>query len=114
MRSMAMVRREVNRLYGKLKNWRTVGAEMGISGGMAYRIGVDGYEPKEPAIRVKLGLPGMAPAPVCLRCGVVHVTKRCCASRARRGKDLFEMGTEELAWRLVHRVNVDLVGDGCK
>lgn len=45
------------------------------------------YEPKRPEWRRILGLPSFAPAPVCPKCGVVHVTKRCTAgSGSRRRK----------------------------
>jgi hypothetical protein len=36
-----------------------------------------GREPKDAHTRMILGLPAMELAPVCLKCGQVHVTKRC-------------------------------------
>lgn len=42
---------------------------------------LSGKEPINPAIRDALGLPCLAPAPVCPKCGVVHVTKKCTAGR---------------------------------
>jgi len=105
MASMGAVRRRVQRCYEKAGNWRAVGAELGISGGMAYRIAVDGYEPKEVHIRVRLGLPAMAPAPVCAKCGEVHVAKRC-TKRGRRGMDLWELDGEVLRWMLEMREEV--------
>ena len=36
--------------YVSLKGWNAVGAEFGISGGMAYRIANQGYWPKDKAI----------------------------------------------------------------
>lgn len=56
MASLGAVRREVKRLYRELGNWRAVGAALGISGGMAYRIGVHGYKPRDAQIRSRLGL----------------------------------------------------------
>ena len=65
------------------RTWREVGDQYGISGGMAYRIAVDGYEPKDPHIRFTLCLPALIPAPACPRCGIVHVS-RCTANRKPR------------------------------
>lgn len=66
-------------------NWRAVGAKMGITGGMAYRLANEpGYEPKSPHYRHVLGLPALIPAPACMKCGQVHVTKRCTNGTARR------------------------------
>lgn len=82
MATIDSVRRKVQKAYKKLHNWRRVGDELGISEGLAWRLAnEDGYEPKDPHIRVRLGLPALAPAPVCGRCGEVHVAKRC----TRRG-----------------------------
>jgi hypothetical protein len=50
----------------------------------------------------KFGLRRMEPAPVCARCGTVHVTKRCTA-RAGEPKDLFAMPADELRKRLEMR-----------
>lgn len=99
------VRRKVEKCYGELRNWRRVGAELGISGGMAYRIAVDGYEPREAQIRVRLGLAAMAEAPVCERCGVVHVSKRCTGKR-RRGRDLWELEADVLRMMLERREEI--------
>lgn len=68
--------------YGALQDWKAVGAENGVSGGMAYRVATSDYEPRDNGIRSKLGLPVMAPVPVCIHCGVPHVTKRCTAKQA--------------------------------
>ena len=82
MRSLDSVRRDARRRYGELQNWRKVGAAMGISEGMAWRLAnEEGYEPKDAHIRVHLGLPALVPAPACVRCGEVHVTKRCVKRR---------------------------------
>ena len=64
-----------------LLTWSAVGAEIGITGGMAYRVAVQDYEPQKSSIRAALGLPVLAPAHVCPACGVVHVAKRCPATR---------------------------------
>ena len=60
-------------------SWATVGRAFGIPGGTAHRIATSDYEPKRPAIRFRLGLPALMPAPVCRWCGQLHVSKRCTA-----------------------------------
>ena len=79
-RSFTAVRNIILRKKRRLKTWRATAKFFGISGGMAWRIGVTGYEPKETKIRTKLQLPSLVPAPVCLKCGQVHVTKKCTAN----------------------------------
>ena len=51
-----------------------------MSHGTIQRV-LKGIEPKDPKARWLLGLPALAPAPVCRRCGNVHVTKTCTANR---------------------------------
>jgi len=81
--------------------WRQIGRIYRITGGMAHRI-AHGYEPKEPHIRYVLGLPALVPAPVCERCGEVHVTRRCThrSSSSRRWRDL---PSALLRWALDNR-----------
>ena len=67
---------------GEKGGWQTVGAACEISGGMAYRIALQGYDPADSGIRKRLGLPCYAPAPVCT-CGSIHVSKRC-SNRPRK------------------------------
>jgi very-short-patch-repair endonuclease len=43
-----------------------------------------GRDPKDAHERLLLRLPALAPAPVCPKCGVPHVTKRCTAGRKPR------------------------------
>lgn len=50
----------------------------------------------------RLGIREMKPAPVCLQCGQVHVTKRCTA-KPRRYRDLLDMPRGELRRRLDQR-----------
>jgi len=76
---------------------------LGISGGMAHRIANRGYEPKDVHIRLQLGLPAMGEAPVCERCGVVHVSKRCTARRRPRWRDLWEVDVDVLRDALERR-----------
>jgi len=44
-------------LHAHLGTWRAVGLELGVSSGMAWRVANEGYEPKNPEIRKKLGFP---------------------------------------------------------
>lgn len=70
--------------YEKQGGWRRVAGLYGLTGRTAWRIANDeSYEPKEPRIRQKLGLPVLLPAPACSQCGKVHVTKRCTAVKRR-------------------------------
>jgi hypothetical protein len=103
MTRLDTIRHKIKKAYRKRHNWRDVGAEFGITGGMAYRIAMDGYEPKRASIRVKLGLPAFLPAPVCPKCGVVHVAKRCTARRKPKHKPLISSSLAELLWMLDHR-----------
>ena len=103
-RTMDSVRREVQKSYRRLQNWRRVGAELGITCGMAWRIGVQGYEPKEGRIRVRRGLSAMGVAPACTRCGVVHVSKKCTRSQVLRWRrDLWDWPVGELRRALENR-----------
>ena len=88
--------------YSELKSWNWVARMNGISKGMAWRIARKGYEPKDWNIRARLDLPLLAPAPVCLKCGQVHVTKRCTkvTRRITRWRDL---EPEQLRWVLENR-----------
>lgn len=53
--------------------WRRIAADFpGVPAGTLCAI-AKGREPKGARIRRALGLPAMQPAPVCPRCGVVHV-----------------------------------------
>jgi len=50
-------RRRLLRLHDELGSWRKVGAEIGVTGAMAYRVAMQGYQPKDAEIRRKLRLP---------------------------------------------------------
>ena len=72
---------KINAIQAKTDRWRDTGFMLGISGGMAFRIARQGYEPKDNHIRATLGLPAMLPAPACAKCGKVHTTARCTEGR---------------------------------
>lgn len=63
---------EISENHRVTESWEKTGEDYKISGGMAYRIAMQGYEPKDAHIRAALGLPILAPAPVCPVHGVVH------------------------------------------
>lgn len=50
----------------------------------------------------RLNMQATAPAPVCLRCGEVHVTRRC-TKRERDYRALWDMPPEELRRRIEER-----------
>lgn len=104
MKTIRVIRRDIKKAYKQLDNWRAVGAQFGIDGAMAWRIVEEDYEPKDPVIRLVLGLPAMGKAPVCPHCGQVHTTKRCTARRPkRRIRDLFDVPVDELRRWIVER-----------
>jgi hypothetical protein len=105
MEGLGDVRRELVKAYRELGNWRAVGRAFGISGGMAFRVAVQGYEPKEPRIRVRLGLSARVEVSACPHCGGVHL-KRGCDVRRPRHRDLWAMESEELLFALENRVEV--------
>ena len=71
---------KLNQDYSELMSWNWVARENHISKAMAWRIALKGYEPKKNLIRIRLNLPVLVPAPVCLKCGQVHVAKKCMAN----------------------------------
>jgi hypothetical protein len=83
-RTLLEVQKSIQKAYSVSDNWRVVGGLFGITAGTARRIAVEGHEPVDHDIRVALGLPALIPAPACLKCGEVHVTKRCMNGEAGR------------------------------
>lgn len=61
---------------GQNLSLRKIADKFGVSHGAVQRV-LQGIEPKDNKIRAAFGLPTYAPAPVCIHCGLVHVTKRC-------------------------------------
>lgn len=83
--------------------WRAVAAQYNVSAAMIYRIANSSYEPKAAWARYHLGLPALAPAPVCPKCGQVHVTKRC--TRRKPPKRWIDYSVDELRWAFENRVD---------
>lgn len=90
--------------YARLQDWQKVGGKKGVSGGMAYRVAVHGYEPRANRIRASLGLPALEPAPVCPVHGVVHAGH--CPKPRRAPKSLWDWPVRELARALRERVTL--------
>lgn len=62
------------------QSWNATGRFLGVSGGLAYRIAVDGYEPRSVEARSRLGLPvdpvTLAPAIICsCGCGIAFIPR---------------------------------------
>ena len=66
---------------------------------------IAGKEPRNAAIRDTLGLPVLAPAPVCPACGIVHVAMRCPASRKPGKPRLPRLDRRRLALELLGVLN---------
>ena len=79
MRTLEQIRTDLQEIHAKTKSWEQAGKRYGINKAMA-RLIAGGYKPGA-KIRKVLELPEMLPAPACPRCGVVHVTSRCPATR---------------------------------
>ena len=93
VQSLDKARNELISQYACNGTWRKVAKVYGnkVPAGTLCAI-AKGREPKKPAHRAALGLPALAPAPVCQKCGVVHTAKRCTANsdkpRPRRAINL--------------------------
>ena len=62
VRACNAVRGRLLAMYEELQHeggWRAVGEALGVSGGMAYKVAREGYQPRDPEIRAKLGLPAL-------------------------------------------------------
>jgi len=101
------IRRNLKKAYRRLKKhggWRAVGKAFGISGGMAFRIAEQDYEPRDPSIRARLRLPSLVEVPACPVCGQVHIKKGCPQSNAnRQTKSIADWSIDRLKWALENR-----------
>ena len=105
MTDLGSVRRALKKAYQEAAGaggWREVGKRFGISPGMAWRIVKQKYEPKDPKIRVRMGLPTRVEVSACPMCGEVHVKKHCPKTVVRH-KDMLAMDPDELKRRLEDR-----------
>ncbi len=90
--------------YARLGTWQAVGRKYGVSRGMAYRVAVQGYEPKRRHIRFALSFPTLHPAPVCPVHGVVHLGR--CPRPRPMPKSLWDWPVRALARALRERVAI--------
>ena len=106
MKDLGSIRRELRKAYSEARRmnggWREVGARYGISPAMAWRIAKRKYEPKDPKIRVRLGLPTRVEVSACPSCGEVHLKKHC-PKKVSRHRDLFAEDPEALRRALENR-----------
>jgi hypothetical protein len=89
--------------HAMLSNWRKVGEKFGVRHPIAYRIAMQGYEPKDEHIRAILNLPVLIPTPACRRCGVVHIARRCPLPRHQEYRDIFATPAHVLRWQMENR-----------
>lgn len=66
----------IRKAYSTSRSWRKVGAQFGITAGMAHRI-AHGYEPKDAHVRSVLNMPAMVEVAPCSKCGGNHGMKKC-------------------------------------
>jgi hypothetical protein len=87
------IRRKMEKSYQKHAQsggWRAVGEEFHVSGGVAWKIVVKKIYPKKPAILARLGLPALAIAPACAKCGKVPLRKHCdCTNKPRQRRQFY-------------------------
>lgn len=88
-------------LYSTYQSWRAVSKILGLPAGTLCAI-AKGREPKKAEHRLALGLPVLAPAPICPACKVVHVG-RCKAQAKRRRNRLIDFTPDELRDMLQRR-----------
>ena len=95
--------------FGRKKTWERIADELELTKGTVYRVAVQGHDPKDNLIRVKLGLSATQEIPVCGFCGVVH-TRPCRKRRSKKHhdsfKDLFATPVEMLKNDLENREEV--------
>lgn len=88
--------RILDKSHRKTRSWNKTGSAFHITGGMAFRIAREGYDPANPIIRVGLGL-GPRVCPKCRRKITVP---------QRASKRIIDMDTKELLWCLDHRIKM--------
>jgi hypothetical protein len=94
--------RKIKKMRSQGFSWRFIGQTLGISSALAWKIAEQNYEPKNATLRMQLGYPVLALAPVCPRCQIVHVARRC-PRRSKRYRSLFDIPTHILRRMLENR-----------
>ena len=83
------------------QSWRKIASRFEqIAPATLLRIYRDRYEPKRNKTRVRLGLPALAAAPVCPKCGVVH--SRTCRVLPEWVNQAADWLAERQKWRAAH------------
>lgn len=101
VRTRNAIRKALLKDYDLLGTWEKVGQKWDMNKGLAFMIAKRDYEPKDPHLRHKLGLPALIPAPACLKCGEVHVAKRCIQKQGP--KHWRDWPEERIRWAFEHR-----------
>jgi len=105
MKQLGQLSLELKKSHKRLGNWRAVGAVYGVNFATLRDIAEEGYDPKDPGLRWKLGLPAIIPTLACAKCGKVHVKRRCTRGRENRTyRHLWEIPVEVLRRMLEERV----------
>lgn len=91
--NIGLLGRILEKSHRKTRSWNKTGSAFHISGGMAFRIAKEGYDPANPFIRIGLGL---GPR-VCSKC------KRKITIPLRAQKRIVDMEAKDLLWCLEHR-----------
>lgn len=89
----------------KSGTWKALADSLGHNQGLLWNV-VNGKKSAPASLIVTLGLtPRMAPAPVCRKCGAVHVRVTCPNTRNMRPRyrRLSDMPPEVLAWKIQNR-----------
>jgi len=91
-----LLKEKAYKSYAKLEDWYEVNRYY-----LWHMVNDETYEPPI-RIMLKLGIAAYRPAPVCLKCGQVHVTKRCTANHTKH-RSLFSWPVKDLRKALEHR-----------
>ena len=91
--NLGTLSRILKKSHKKTRSWNKTGKAFHITGGMAYRIAMEGYDPANPVMRIGLGL---GPR-VCSKC------HRKITVPSRAPKRIADISSTELLWRLNNR-----------
>jgi hypothetical protein len=102
-KTLVQLKNEI-RDFHKSKSYTFLADFYGVNKYYLWHIAND-EEPKIPVhIAIKLGLVVFQPAPVCPRCGIVHVTKRCTANDKPRAYTRWaDMPVRDVLWAIQNR-----------
>jgi len=101
----AQVRKDLFTLRDRLGSWGAVANKLELPKGTLNAIANGEFDPtgeRNPRLITALGWPTLKPAPVCPKCGEVHVTKRCTKKRVNH-RDLYAMDEDDLRRALENR-----------